>query len=155
MTSTNTSNSMTKDSTTITTTFSSSSSPITTASSTAHRHHLQRPPSIITNKFIFSNKNRAINNPISAPLHPIAGLTTGHRPPSPLRVQTTIDPNYPTNILVFSPNGKERNYGGIVSATGHRNYSVIGNKHILRRKKSNLVRSAASYPNLNENHMEK
>jgi len=134
-------------------------SPSSTVSS-SHRSGV-RPPSIITNKLGLPstmtqnttsalNKARTLDYPVSAPVHtnhPTSVVGSAYPPSSvsPLHLHNNGDPaSVYANMLLSSlspTSAKERGHS-------HRNYTFLGNKHILRRKKTNLVRSPASFPSL-------
>ncbi|OUM58300.1 hypothetical protein PIROE2DRAFT_16469 [Piromyces sp. E2] len=137
-----------------------------TTKTTSHRSGT-RPPSINTTKLGIPSsllsqnttsplgKARTLDYPASAPIHPNHPTTViGSAYPTtttsvtPLRLHSTIDPTSAyTNILLSSlspTSAKERGH----SSSPHRNYVLLGNKHILKRKKSNIVRSPASFPSL-------
>jgi len=123
-----------------------------TSGSTSHRSGV-RPPSINTNKLglsssISQNAN-TIEYPTSAPIrsnHPTTLMGSVYPPSAitPLHINGDSVNAYTNMILsAQSPTSTKDKVH-----SHHHNFAFLGNKHILRRKKSNIVRSAASFPNL-------
>ncbi|ORX57117.1 hypothetical protein BCR36DRAFT_319166 [Piromyces finnis] len=99
------------------------------------------------------NSTPIIDYPVSAPIdtnHPTSTMDSVNTPSSaPLHLHHYDDlSNIYTNMILSSLSSTSKERSRI-----HRNYNFIGNKHILRRKRTNLVRSPASFPSLNINRM--